>query len=245
MPKTITPLGAGCSVHRNFSILNGKDNSRGQPFLQKAPHCAFMTQRLNISLAAVGEYISKKLGFHKRSDAVRLKSEFIQRCKTFTSFIFQAYNFYGEMLYEKAVEEVDFPLFVTKFNMPNTFLSWFIVTEMHVYMLLVRAMAEEEQAKVLRNSIVRQMYVDVGQRGKMLSGASSKAVRRQLQELYEQFNYNMLAYSEGMVDDKVLASAIWARFFGGKSDKYDDIELLVKYMRENVRSSLPIRRERI
>lgn len=194
-----------------------------------------MTQRLNISIAGTGEYIWKKLGLHKRSESVRLNSESIRRCKAFTSDIFQAYNLYGQRLYEKAVEEVDFPLFVTKFQLPNTFMSWFIVTEMHIYMLLVRAMAEEEHGKVLRDAIVRQLYVDVGQRGKMLSGASSKAVKKQLNELYEQFNYNMLAYSEGMNDDKTLASAIWARFYDRNSDKYEDIELLVKYMRENVR----------
>lgn len=143
------------------------------------------------------------------------------------------------MLYEKVSDEVDFAKFLIKFNLPNTFSAWFVIMEIHLYMLMVRAMAEEENPVFIRNAIVEAMYKDCGQRAKQLSyGKSSTMIREQMQELVEQFKYGLIAYDEGMKDDKILASAIWYRVFNGESDKYDDIESLVKYMRENVRQNV-------
>ena len=47
------------------------------------------------------------------------------------------------------------------FNMPDTFYSWFLITELHVWMLMVRFMAEGAYGKVVRNNIVDAMWTDV------------------------------------------------------------------------------------
>lgn len=145
------------------------------------------------------------------------------------------------MLYEKISDEVDYPYFLTKYKMSNTFASWFIIMEIHLYMLMVRSMAEENDPIFIRNSIVEEMYRDCAQRVKKLStGQSSTLIREQLHDLVDQFKYSLIAYDEGMNDDKKLASAIWCRVFNRESDKYDEVEELVKYMRENVSLTLKI-----
>ena len=52
--------------------------------------------------------------------------------------------------------------------MPDTFYSWFVITELHVWMLMVRCMAEGPDGQVLRNCIVQSMWNDVNQRTKQL-----------------------------------------------------------------------------
>lgn len=76
------------------------------------------------------------------------------------------------LLYESVADSVNYIDFFEKYKMPNTFNSWFLVTELHVWMLMVRAMAEGsesgEDGRFLRNSIVEAMWADVNKRAKKL-----------------------------------------------------------------------------
>lgn len=56
-----------------------------------------------------------------------------------------------------------------EFKMPDTFNSWFLVTELHVWLLMVRCMAEGADGLIVRNQIVKSMWEDCTQRGKQLS----------------------------------------------------------------------------
>jgi cytochrome b pre-mRNA-processing protein 3 len=58
--------------------------------------------------------------------------------------------------------------FVLEFQMPDTFHSWFLVTELHVWMLMVRTMAEGEEGRFIRNNIVEAMWQDISTRAKKL-----------------------------------------------------------------------------
>lgn len=51
-------------------------------------------------------------------------------------------------------------MFFVDFNMPDTFLSWFLVTELHVWMIMLRYMADENYGKVVRNFAVNAMWED-------------------------------------------------------------------------------------
>lgn len=50
--------------------------------------------------------------------------------------------------------------------MPDTFYSWFVVTELHVWMLSARVMAEGDDGRILRNGIVEALWCDVQLRTK-------------------------------------------------------------------------------
>lgn len=53
-------------------------------------------------------------------------------------------------------------------EMPDTFNSWFLVTELHVWMLMVKAMEIGGDGRLIRNFIVEAMWEDVSTKGKML-----------------------------------------------------------------------------
>lgn len=122
--------------------------------------------------------------------------------------------------------------FVTKFNMRDEFHSWFLITELHSWMLMVRAMAEEGHPVRIRDGISNVFWDDILRRAKALT--TGKEVSAHMYEFSGQFQYAILSYDEGLSDDKVLASAIWNRFFFKKCENYEHIELLVKYIRINV-----------
>lgn len=141
-------------------------------------------------------------------------------------------------LFEKSISQIDYLHFHKRFQMPNTFNSWFLVTELHIWMLAVRAMADREFGDMIRNTIIEAMWIDANYRAKKLSPSHPSIIKKQIEEISGQFQYAMLAYDEGlMTDDMRLASAIWERYFGRKNDNFGQIELLVKYIRMNVRFS--------
>lgn len=45
--------------------------------------------------------------------------------------------------------------------MPDTFFSWFLVTELHVWMLMVRFMAEGEKGQMTRDYLVEAMWQNI------------------------------------------------------------------------------------
>lgn len=121
------------------------------------------------------------------------------------------------------------------FKKPDTFNTWFLITELHIWMMMVRAMGELNDRDIIRNTIVEAMWADVQMRAEKLSPTRKTEIRKQVEILSGQFQYAVLAYDEGlMTDDKRLASALWKRFFESKCDDYELIELLIKYVRINV-----------
>lgn len=142
-------------------------------------------------------------------------------------------------LYESVADSINYNEFFTHFEMPDTFNTWFLITELHVWMLLVRAMAEgaekDAAGRFMRNCIVETMWNDVTTRAKQLSAHNPSVVRPQIQLLSEQFQAALISYDEGIsFDDKALASALWKRFFSGHCKDYEKLELLVKYVRKQV-----------
>ncbi|XP_055526936.1 uncharacterized protein LOC129719566 [Wyeomyia smithii] len=142
-------------------------------------------------------------------------------------------------LYESVADCVNYNEFFTYFNMPNSFNTWFLITELHVWMLLVRAMAEgpekDAAGRFMRNCIVETMWNDVTTRVKQLAADNPSAVRPQIQLLSEQFQATLMAYDEGISsDNKVLSGALWRRFFSSRCEDYEHLELLVKYVRRQM-----------
>lgn len=105
-------------------------------------------------------------------------------------------------------------------------------------MLLTRVMNEgpesEQDGRFLRNCIVETLWADVQTRAKKLNSDNPSASRAQIAILSEQFQASLIIYDEGLMsDDKVLANALWRRFFDMKCDDYSKLEKLVKYVRES------------
>lgn len=52
--------------------------------------------------------------------------------------------------------------------MADTFFSWFLITELHVWMIMVRYMAEGNAGKIVRNNIVATLWQDTNARAENL-----------------------------------------------------------------------------
>ncbi|KAJ8894395.1 hypothetical protein PR048_007046 [Dryococelus australis] len=163
----------------------------------------------------------------------------------------------GYVLYENVADRVDYSRFFrgnslgsmqlhnfklfhlhlpTEFGMSDTFLSWFVITELHMWMLMVRVMAEGKEGTFVRNCMVRAMWDDATVRAKKLEEVNPAGVREQLNTLSEEFQASLFGYDEGLLaDDKVLAGAIWRRFFQLNCSDPQCVESLVQFVRQQVR----------
>ncbi|CAH0558851.1 unnamed protein product [Brassicogethes aeneus] len=66
-------------------------------------------------------------------------------------------------LYEGIVDTINYLQFFEELDLPDTFYSWFVITELHIWMLSVRAMAEGQDGRHLRNCLVEALWADVAQ----------------------------------------------------------------------------------
>lgn len=83
-------------------------------------------------------------------------------------------------MYECVPDKVLYTEWFEKCELPDTFASWFMVTELHVWLLMVRCMAEDAElvssekkpvkgdGHFIRNCIVEALWADVANRIKLL-----------------------------------------------------------------------------
>ncbi|OLL22460.1 CBP3-like protein [Neolecta irregularis DAH-3] len=97
-------------------------------------------------------------------------------------------------------------------RLPMNFSTWYGVTQLHVWMLIVRMRdLPKREGEKYKQLLVDYWYEDIKFR---LEGEykikSGKIVLDTLKDLYSQFRGATLAYDEGMCkDDTVLAAALW------------------------------------
>ncbi|CAN7998222.1 unnamed protein product, partial [Ixodes hexagonus] len=143
-------------------------------------------------------------------------------------------------IYESCVDKVDFATFFTYLKLPDTFLSWFFITELHLWqvMCMTRAMAEPDQRRAiyLEQELVRCLWSDTEARLKKLSSMSTGVKREALQNLCDHFNAALLLYDEACYfgDDKALAGSLWRVMLMCEGNDPLALETLVCYVRRQV-----------
>uniref|UniRef100_A0A1B6C9K3 Ubiquinol-cytochrome c chaperone domain-containing protein n=1 Tax=Clastoptera arizonana TaxID=38151 RepID=A0A1B6C9K3_9HEMI len=163
-----------------------------------------------------------------------LMKKLAKKIKEFT-FLNSKLKASGYFLYETVSDQIPYEYFFKEYKMPDTFNSWFLITELHVWMLMVRCMAEDEDGRKVRNGIVESMWQDVILKAKKLGSEHTMAARQQINEMSEQFQAAILTYDEGLLSsDKVLAGAIWRRFFSKQCNDPVQVENMVKYVRQQI-----------
>jgi len=151
----------------------------------------------------------------------------------------------GFFLLTQCAQNVDVKEFFTILDMPDTFFSWFLVTELHVWMLSVRLMEEGPLGRSLRNFVVEALWQDCDARAKLVGDMSSSARTTMINDMAEEFQVALFVYDEGLLGgDMDLAGALWRRFFLSQPLEEDEdrplpdpekIELLVKYVRKTIK----------
>lgn len=60
----------------------------------------------------------------------------------------------------------------SELDLPDTFNSWFIITELHLWMVFIRLMHEGTKGSMIRNFMMEALWNDVGFRTKKLGTVS-------------------------------------------------------------------------
>lgn len=170
-------------------------------------------------------------------------------------FLFQKLKVSGYVVYESIVDNIDYTSFFEKYKIPDTFYSWFVVTELHIWIMSVRALAEGDDGRTIRNAMIEALWTDVQRRGKkllvnfnnfkclkdfnlkkILLQIPSSELSGQINELAAQFNAALIGYDEGLLseDDRILAGALWRRIFQQKCSSAQELDALTQYVRHQV-----------
>ena len=145
----------------------------------------------------------------------------------------------GYVLETYCSQAVDLRSFMEKLEMPDTFYSWFLVTELHIWLLGARLMSEGDMGRMVRNNIVEALWVDCDNRAKAIGDLASSVRSNYIMEMAEQFQASLFVYDEGLLGNDIqLANAIWRRFFLSLNEESEEqvpdaekLELLVSYVR--------------
>ncbi|XP_069607868.1 ubiquinol-cytochrome c reductase complex assembly factor 1 isoform X1 [Ranitomeya imitator] len=239
---------AACSALQHSAIQNLWP--RSCPNIKKN-HCNFTTgqkgEHKGLLHMITGKQIWRTMHTTQRSfatkDELRPSEEEVG---TFTKII-EAMGFTGPLKYNKwkikiaalrmytcCVERIDYDEFFEKCNLPDTLNSWFLVTQLHVWMCMVRMKQEGRAGKYMCRFIVYSMWEDVEQRGKVM-GIDSVTMKNTTKALTEIFYASIFGYDEGIIsDDRVLSSALWRNLFNMKCDDPRQLELMVEYVRKQM-----------
>ncbi|CAE1291014.1 CBP3 [Acanthosepion pharaonis] len=137
-------------------------------------------------------------------------------------------------LYMCAVEIPDYFSMIHDLQMPDTYYSWHLISELHIWMVLVRLSTCEEEGKFIRGHFMKAFWEDVKKRSSKVGRSPSR--QEELKLLNYHFNAAIFNYDEGLLsDDRVLASSLWRIFFEDKVAEPHLLELMVQYVRKQVK----------
>ena len=74
----------------------------------------------------------------------------------------------AKVMYECCVEGVDYDKFYDAAGMPDTFQSWFLINQLHVWMCLVRLKPEAKDGRFMYRRMVQIFWEDVEERMKVM-----------------------------------------------------------------------------
>ncbi|GFU90625.1 ubiquinol-cytochrome-c reductase complex assembly factor 1 [Trichonephila clavipes] len=136
--------------------------------------------------------------------------------------------------YERCADSLDYSEFFSYFKLPDTFQSWFLTLQLHVWMCSA-AVISETKGKVFRNQLIHSMWNDVELRLNNLKEIRSSARKEYLANMVEQFQAAMISYDEGLHShDVVLAAAAWRTIYGFRPVDPRVLEALILYIRKQV-----------
>ncbi|KAI8148891.1 ubiquinol-cytochrome C chaperone-domain-containing protein [Fennellomyces sp. T-0311] len=135
---------------------------------------------------------------------------------------------------EHAEQNMEF--FVEACNLPDNFQSWFSVTQLHVWMLMVR-LRGEKNGKVYIQEVVNRFFDDAEHRMRKYGIKQQRMINSYIKDLLAQFHGGVVAYDEGMCkDDPVLAAALWRNLFAPTANNAVHLAYVVQYIREELKA---------
>ncbi|KAI8867890.1 hypothetical protein GQ42DRAFT_164508 [Ramicandelaber brevisporus] len=105
--------------------------------------------------------------------------------------------------------------FVDHCGLPDTFHSWFIISHLHMWMMMVRLRIEPE-GKALNQEIVNALFGVLEDKMRDAGVTSTSIIDRTSRDLLQVHGGCILAYDEALTrgSDSILATALWRNLYG-------------------------------
>lgn len=138
--------------------------------------------------------------------------------------------------YEACTDRLELDNFFTHLKLPDTLYSFYLITQLHVWMCQTTSMKHGPEGRILRNEIMERMWHDMDVRLSKLEVFSARARKKLLKDLLYHHQGAIFSYDEGLLtDDKTLANALWRTLFSKAEVDPAILELCVKYVRTQVK----------
>ncbi|BFZ11162.1 hypothetical protein BsWGS_14201 [Bradybaena similaris] len=144
--------------------------------------------------------------------------------------------FSGRNLYVCCTDCIDFSEFVEALNIPDTFNSWFLLLQLHLWMVNVKLSQMGQEGAFIKVHMYKAMWQNIEERLKKFDGLTTKDKREAMDNYRSLMFLSILYYDEGLLgSDKQLANALWVQLFAMDPNvEAEQLELMVKYVRKQV-----------
>ncbi|KAI9218038.1 ubiquinol-cytochrome C chaperone-domain-containing protein [Blastocladiella britannica] len=120
-------------------------------------------------------------------------------------------------------------------GLPDTFQTWFAITQVHVWMAMVRLRAEGPEGKEAIQGMVSHLFRDMEDRLWAMGIRKNAIVDRSLKEFLSIFYGGVMSYDEALThSDALLASALWRNLFQADPSTLEAAATFVKVVREEL-----------
>ncbi|CAO3614094.1 unnamed protein product [Cunninghamella blakesleeana] len=145
---------------------------------------------------------------------------------------------HSHQLYNVCAEQMEKnkDFYIKECNLPDNFQSWFSVTQLHVWMLMVHLRAHSN-GKLYIQEVVNRLFEDSEARIRDHGISQQRMIDSYIKDLVAQFHGGVVAYDEGMCkDDPVLAAALWRNLFAPTSNNATNLAYVVQYIRQELKA---------
>lgn len=228
LPSTSTAVMTTTRTYSSTSVLNKVSASSSS---KDKPNSLLHTSQLSPSApppskepyspvtVAIVKGLAKLMGYNSlTSTSIRVTSDLYDRCA------------------ERAHIERDF--WYGDCALPETYQTWFQITNLHVYLLLARFRAFDKAAnKTYSQELINHFFIDAESRMRDRFGVqTSRLVKGYMRDMHMQQRGSVLGYDEGLASgDATLAQAVWRNIWGagwgtvaGVKRKLAGVDKLVK-----------------
>lgn len=180
----------GTSASKPAPLLHKSQLSPSAPPPSKQPY-----SRVTV---AIVKGLARLMGYNSlTSTSIRVTSDLYDRCAERAHI--ERHFWYGDCA------------------LPETYQSWFQITNLHVYLLLARFRAFDKAAhKTYSQELINHFFIDAESRMRERFGVqTSRLVKGYMRDMHMQHRGSILAYDEGLATNDVrLTQAVWRNIWG-------------------------------
>jgi len=142
----------------------------------------------------------------------------------------------GLKLYLCCTELVQFDELFDDLELPDTYLSYFLLLHLHIWLVMTRLAQDGDEGKFIKKAVGINLWEDMTERTKKLvTKGVLKNRHESLGELFGQSTAALFAYDEGALgDDRDLAGSLWRILFQKECDDPQKIARMVHYVRKQL-----------